>query len=77
MIDLFLFTFISSAIILFFVAGFFITKVEYRKVKLKQLKFDLIGYKEETKNFSYDGEIRITISPIKKDESLLKLFGDK
>ena len=56
---------------------FKITKVEYRKVKLKQLKFDLIGYKEETKNFSYDGEIRITISPIKKDESLLKLFGDK
>ena len=54
-----------------------ITKVEYRKVKLKQLKFDLIGYKEETKNFSYDGEIRITISPIKKDESLLKLFGEE
>lgn len=77
MIDLFLFTFISSAIILFFVAEFFITKVEYRKVKLKQLKFDLIGYKEETKNFSYDGEIRITISPIKKDESLLKLFGEE
>lgn len=77
MINLFLFTFISSAIILFFVAGFFITKVEYRKVKLKQLKFDLIGYKEETKNFSYDGEIRITISPIKKDESLLKLFGEE
>ena len=56
---------------------FKITKVEYRKVKLKQLKFDLIGYKEETKNFSYDGEIRITISPIKKDESLLKLFGEE
>lgn len=56
---------------------FKITKVEYRKVKSKQLKFDLIGYKEELKNLNYDGEIRITISPIKKDESLLKLFGEE
>lgn len=60
-----------------YISKFKITKVEYRKVKSRQLKFDLIGYKEELKNLNYDGEIRITISPIKKDESLLKLFGEE
>ena len=60
-----------------YISKFKITKMEYRKVKSRQLKFDLIGYKEELKNLNYDGEIRITISSIKKDESLLKLFGEE
>ena len=54
---------------------FKITKIEYRKVKSKKLNFKIIEYEENNK-VDYDGEIRITISPIKKDESLIKLFGE-
>ena len=54
---------------------FKITKIEYRKVKSKKLNFKMIEYEENNK-VDYDGEIRITISPIKKDESLIKLFGE-
>lgn len=54
---------------------FKITKIEYRKVESKKLNFKMIEYEENNK-VDYDGEIRITISPIKKDESLIKLFGE-
>lgn len=54
---------------------FKITKIEYRKVKSKKLNFKMIEYEENNK-VDYDGEIRIIISPIKKDESLIKLFGE-